>query len=847
MTAGPPSVRSRMSDATSPPERPASTEPLDQPQQILLRSARSPEQEPGIGGKKTAPPTLPDLVATQDFTPTVDQADTDAYLSQSSTDTSLDKQVTDLAFAAALVRSGKVKERQLERAVKDWTVFGNQSLAEQLVRNGVLTEDEIAHWETEARKLKDVASQSVAEDPKSQTMSIGGSQMLRLDGSGRLAKLLGLGHSSEPKSDDNERGLITRFSLVRKIGEGGLGTVWLARDENLRRYVAIKEIRNQNDRVSASTLARFRREAEVTGRLEHPGIVPIYEFGTDIQTGRFFYVMRFMGKQTMQNAIGEYHELREAGNNDPLILHRLISAFVELCNSVAYAHSKQVIHRDLKPENVALDSFGQVILLDWGLAKINDDTGAAEAAFEIGDDEIASSNLTLASQVLGSPMYMAPEQASGHIELIDERTDVYGLGGILYAILTGQSPHEPSHDKSVNATFSELLTEIVSGAVVRAKEMVPTVPPELDAICFRALQKKRCLRYPSASALAEDLERYMAGRKVAAYQEPSRRKVSRWVNEHPKWSQFIGAASVVLILVIFISTYLLRQNQRATTSHRFQQAADVVKELAFHMQAQAEDGIKDARFLASLPAVQQVIEGSGDVEKATAAESIATPTRPEMRSRFAAIAEALLHRNQSYHSIAMIAFDQAHAKQIVRVERNPGTGLVRRVPDALLSRFEMGDPKSSMPSLMPGDVILHTTDKSVQAVDADYDDSLALTVTTSLYDQRNDEAFGLLVIKLDLRGLMRDRIELTRRDGMNVYITDGNGLIQMVLSEGVFRSHYQGKPIATLAPNASRIFGGTTFETSYSDETSLYAKRVRLGEQISKSTADVGVVVQVDD
>ncbi|TWU02005.1 serine/threonine-protein kinase [Neorhodopirellula pilleata] len=832
-----------MSDATSPTERSASTDPLAENQQILLRSARTPA---GDGGRREKVPSpLPDLVATQDFTPTVDQTDTDANLSQSSTDTSLDKQVSDLAFAAALVRSGKVKERQLERAVKDWTVFGNQSLAEQLVRNGILTEEEISHWQAEARKLKDSVNQSVAEDPRSQSMSLGGSQMLRIDGSGRLAKLLGLGHSSEPKSDDNERGLITRFSLVRKIGEGGLGTVWLARDENLRRYVAIKEIRNQNDRVSASTLARFRREAEVTGRLEHPGIVPIYEFGTDIQTGRFFYVMRFMGKQTMQNAISEYHELRETGNDDPLILHRLISAFVELCNSVAYAHSKQVIHRDLKPENVALDSFGQVILLDWGLAKINDDTGAAEAAFEIGDDEIASSNLTLASQVLGSPMYMAPEQASGHIELIDERTDVYGLGGILFAILTGQSPHEPSHDSSVNVTFSELLTEIVSGKVVHAKEVVPTVPPELDAICFRALQKKRCLRYPSASALAEDLERYMAGRKVSAYKEPSRRKVSRWVSEHPKWSQFIGVASVVLILVIFISTYLVRQNQKAAMSHRFQQAADVVKELAFHMQAQAEDGIKDARFLASLPAVQQIIEGAHDSPPTAATESIDASNRSEMQNRFASIAEALLHRNQSYHSIEMIAFARDQAKQITRVERNVGTGLVRRVPEALLSSFTIDEQNATMASLMPGDVLLNTSDKTVQGVDAEYNDSLALTVTTSVYDQRNDVAFGLLVIQLDLRGLMRDRIESTRRDGVNVYIADGNGLIQMVLSEGVFRSHYHGKPIATLAPDASRIFGGTTFETSYSDETSLYAKRVRLGERISKSSADVGVVVQV--
>ena len=156
-----------------------------------------------------------------------------------------------------------------------------------------------------------------------------------------------------------------RFTMLRRIGQGGLGSVWLARDEELKRTVALKEMLFEKA-DSPNHLQRFQREAMITGLLEHPNVVPLYCFGFDEGSGKPFYAMRFLGKRTLCDAIGEYHAKRKAEQAESIDLHRLLTAFLDVCQAIAYAHSRGVVHRDLKPENVALDSFGQVIVLDWG-------------------------------------------------------------------------------------------------------------------------------------------------------------------------------------------------------------------------------------------------------------------------------------------------------------------------------------------------------------------------------------------------------------------------------------------------------------------------------------------------
>src|SRR5262249_34864491 len=157
----------------------------------------------------------------------------------------------------------------------------------------------------------------------------------RVDESGRVAKLLGIA-AAGAATQTGMRTAVIRLTLIRKLGQGGLGTVWLARDENLQRYVALKEM-SRTAEGNDSAVARFHREAEITGRLEHPGIVPVYEFGEDQQTQRVFYTMRFLGKQTLQEAVLEYHERREAGDADPMILRNLLTAFVSICQAIGHA------------------------------------------------------------------------------------------------------------------------------------------------------------------------------------------------------------------------------------------------------------------------------------------------------------------------------------------------------------------------------------------------------------------------------------------------------------------------------------------------------------------------------
>jgi hypothetical protein len=351
------------------------------------------------------------------------------------------KEERDVAFAVQAMGAGLVSERQLQTALASWTIHGDTSLADQLQTLGLLSRNDRERCEQEAAVvLSDLHPEQASGSAGGKSTL--GSTLRHLDDSGRVARLLGISDAGA-LDQGGLRSAVARRTLIRKPGQGGLGTVWLARDENVQRYVALKEV-TRTDEASGPAIARFRREAEITGRLEHPGIVPVYVFGEDRETQRVYYTMHFLGKQTLQNAVQEYHERRQSGDHDPMLLRNLLTAFVSICQAIGHAHSRKVIHRDLKPENVAIDNFGQGIVIDWGLAKVLDETGLPQHLFEAGPGRDADSQQTAAGQVFGTLLYMAPEQAAGRVDEVDERTDVYGLGAILFAILTGVAPHERS-------------------------------------------------------------------------------------------------------------------------------------------------------------------------------------------------------------------------------------------------------------------------------------------------------------------------------------------------------------------------------------------------------------------
>jgi PAS domain S-box-containing protein len=293
-----------------------------------------------------------------------------------------------------------------------------------------------------------------------------------------------------------------RYALIRLHASGGIGRVWLARDHALGRDVALKELRPEQA-GQAALWARFLKEAQITGQLEHPGVVPVYELARRPGSQQPFYTMRFVRGLTLSEAIREYHEKRAAGKADPLGFLVLLNAFVAVCNTIAYAHSRGVIHRDLKGQNVVLGDFGEVVVLDWGLAKsihgperevLSTDHEGVRSDFNMENSE-----LTQVGQVLGTPAYMAPEQAAGRLDLIDHRTDVYGLGAILYEVLTGQPPF-------MGPDTREVLRQVREQEPLQPRLACPDVPAALEAVCLRALAKQSADRHASASELAQEVQ-----------------------------------------------------------------------------------------------------------------------------------------------------------------------------------------------------------------------------------------------------------------------------------------------------------------------------------------------------
>ena len=303
----------------------------------------------------------------------------------------------------------------------------------------------------------------------------------------------------------------SRYAMDHLHAEGGIGRVWLARDQQLNREVAIKTLRPEllnHGRVRR----RFLQEAQITGQLEHPGIVPVYELIVAPRSGSPFYSMRFVHGRTLDQASRDYHKKRQAGDEEPLTLIALLSAFVTVCNTVAYAHSRGVIHRDLKGENVLLGDFGEVFVLDWGVAKVlgTPEDGGIDHPPERGLTVEASQ--TIHGAIVGTPAYMAPEQAEGRSDLINSRTDIYGLGAVLYEILTGHTPF-------VGSNTVDVLDKVMRDAPMPPHQLWPEVPQTLETACLQALSKDPASRHASAAALGLEIQTWQEMQRRQAEEE----------------------------------------------------------------------------------------------------------------------------------------------------------------------------------------------------------------------------------------------------------------------------------------------------------------------------------------
>jgi serine/threonine protein kinase len=315
-----------------------------------------------------------------------------------------------------------------------------------------------------------------------------------------------------------------RYRVVRPHARGGLGVVSVAYDAELGREVALKEIQARYAE-DATLRDRFVREAEITGGLEHPGVVPVYGLGR-YADGRPYYAMRFIRGESLQDAADRFHRSDcPAPEERALQLRQLLRRFVDVCDAVAYAHSRGVLHRDLKPANVMLGPFGETLVVDWGLAKVIGhppaeaaDPGPREGTLRVSS--AGSGSATRAGSALGTPAYMSPEQAAGRHDEAGPACDVYSLGATLYHVLAGRAPFE-------GGGVEVILQRVRRGDFPRPREANPLVAPPLEAVCLKAMARKPEDRYPSPRALADDLEHWLADEPVSAWQD-STAGWSRW-------------------------------------------------------------------------------------------------------------------------------------------------------------------------------------------------------------------------------------------------------------------------------------------------------------------------------
>lgn len=294
---------------------------------------------------------------------------------------------------------------------------------------------------------------------------------------------------------------VTRYEEVGMLGRGGMGEVYRVRDTVLNRTVAMKRLLASRDHGMG--LARFVAEAQATAQLQHPGIVPVHDMGLT-PDGYHFFTMKEVRGTTLQEAIGQVH----SEGLDRLALRRLVVAFQQVCEAVAYAHDQGVLHRDLKPENIMLGDFGEVLVVDWGLAKVLDEPSEVRRGGGVHTSLSSTDSLrTRAGAISGTPSYMAPEQAQGATELIGTPTDVYALGAVLYEILAGRPPYEGRNG-------SEVVLAVLTGPppLLSADSRLP---PELIEICESAMQRTPAERTASAKHMAEQIRAWSDGALLA--------------------------------------------------------------------------------------------------------------------------------------------------------------------------------------------------------------------------------------------------------------------------------------------------------------------------------------------
>ena len=458
-----------------------------------------------------------------------------------------------------------------------------------------------------------------------------------------------------------------RYRRTSLHDQGGLGLVFRAWDRELGREVALKEVRDAT--APDEVLARFTREAELTGRLEHPGIIPVYGLGY-YGDGRPFYAMRFIRGGSLKQAIAAFHH-EGAANPDrgarALALQKLLRRFLDVCNAIAYAHSRGVLHRDIKPENVMLGPFGETLVVDWGLAKELDRGPVGRPPGEVGDpDGPIAAGATLPGSVLGTPAYMSPEQAAGQLDRLTPASDVYSLGATLYSILTGKAPFRGPH-------LALVLEQVRRGDFPAPRSVDPSVDRSLDAVCLKAMAPAPGDRYQSARALADDVERWLADEPVSARREPLADRLTRWSRRHR--TAVVGVSALILATAATLS---IAAGSMATSAARAESAA--AREKSAYQEKSHQQGVASLQIARADSRLLRLIEMNTRLLRPMAARW--TVDRPGQR-------EALVEFLGRARDLAMdTARELEHDREIRRSQADPEGSSNRSIQEDAISAPE---------------------------------------------------------------------------------------------------------------------------------------------------------------
>ena len=683
-----------------------------------------------------------------------------------------------LLFGVQALQLGYIDSTQLTDACTEWAARRDSSLAELLLRRGDLSPKQ----RQEVRKAVEAAvveRQGDVHRTLAALADVDVRHALRACDEPGVRETLSLLPPAAgqvtvdpPGPPDTTRSLYDKLS---PHAEGASGRIYLARDANLNREVALKELRPEFS-DSPAAVRRFLREAQITGQLEHPNIVPVYHLGWHPKQGEPFYTMRLERGETLRDKIDELHRRLGEQGPDRLALRQLLTTFVSVCNAVGYAHSRGVIHRDLKPANIVLGAFGEVVVLDWGLAKLIDSTEPDTGPITVS--EAANLEETLDGGVLGTPAYMAPEQAAGHNVVVDVRTDVYGLGGILFDCLTGRAPHRGD-------SAQDVIHKISTAETPHAGDLKAKLAPALDSICAKAMSKERSGRYAKATDLAADIQRWLGDEPVSAHRESRAQRLRRWGRRNRVFT--ITLTTAVAVSVFIVGNLLWQRS--VSVDRQVSILANEAQRESGRTLALIDTLRQDAMYLANQDHVATILRARRDADG---------PTEDTAKSRLADVFAGFLdHRGNyfQYFQARLIGADGSpggdeYGREIVRVERDPAAApeLSARDPEPRpfsvrttgeLPQKAKHDYFVRAVELPRGEVYLSRIELNKEGGEIDPRRIPVIRAAVPVYRDGEGRASGVVVINLDLRPLFRLLASgYETSDGSTsrrLYITDREG------------------------------------------------------------------------